>query len=200
MSENKDKDTETKDANPEEAAEEKKPSVRPFTVSVTQLPAGVVPYAEIHFKPYAIIYTMMAISVLMIVFNVLRALGIIMLALVLIVMIKVQDYIQFAFYQECLVIYHPGEHDTCQMIPFDQIAEWTILHHKSTGDTLYIHTKDNQDILEPAVHSSPVYQKMMKRLPKLESQELKMEKMRLEKSNSFKVFHRKKKEDTSKKD
>lgn len=140
----------------------------PYQIDASALPAGK-PEKELGGKPWTAILVMMVISILMIVFNVLRILGWIVLPISILALVLAKNYIQFSFYPEGMAVWKQNDTAHCQYIPYANIVEWTFQQNTNGVNTLILRTTDHQNVTADCLRSSAVSEVLNKRMPEKEA-------------------------------
>jgi hypothetical protein len=112
---------------------------------------------------------MMVISILMIVFNVLRILGWIVLPISILALVLAKNYIQFSFYPEGMAVWKQNDTAHCQYVPYANIVEWTFQQNTNGVNTLILRTTDHQNVTADCLRSSAVSEVLNKRMPEKEA-------------------------------
>lgn len=131
--------------NNEEVIQEEQiePSVDPCLIKIEDLPKGKDPYKKINNKPFATIFSILILGIVIWIF-VPKAwpLSVFMIVLALIALIFAKSYIQFEFYDDYFVIYPEKKDGTCLKIKWDDVVEWTTSEAQGSSHALTLQLKN----------------------------------------------------------
>lgn len=138
---------------------------------------------EISYKPKTAPYVCAGLAaVLLITMNwIAIILGIFIIAFILFVTFKIEDYRTLTIYDQCIVVYDRKNLDLARKITYDEVEEWTVKSAEGITDALMLKLKDGDVIYKDTFQTSDVYKALKKIIPMKETREVRAEKNRQKK-------------------
>lgn len=103
-------------------------------------------------------------------------LGVFVLAIILFVQFKIEDYKTMTIYDRSVVIYDTHDLNKARKVCYEDVEEWTVKSSEGISDAVMLKLKDGEVVYKDTFQTSIAYKQLNKIMPEKESRAVQAEK------------------------